>query len=57
MAVGDSMNDEAMLRWAGCGVAMRNGDERVKKIASFVTEKSNDEDGAAIAIEQYALKA
>lgn len=57
MAVGDSMNDEAMLRWAGCGVAMRNGDERVKKIARFVTEKSNDEDGVAIAIEQYALKA
>jgi Cof subfamily protein (haloacid dehalogenase superfamily) len=57
MAVGDSMNDEAMIRWAGCGVAMRNGDERIKKIARFVTEKSNDEDGVAIAIEQYALKA
>jgi Cof subfamily protein (haloacid dehalogenase superfamily) len=55
MAAGDSMNDEAMIRWAGFGVAMRNGDERVKKIARFVTEKSNDEDGVAIAIEQYAL--
>ena len=57
MAVGDSMNDEAMIRWAGCGVAMRNGDERLKKTARFVTEKSNDEDGVPLAIEQYALKA
>ncbi|MDR2796414.1 MAG: Cof-type HAD-IIB family hydrolase [Spirochaetaceae bacterium] len=57
MALGDSMNDEAMIRWAGCGVAMRNGDERIKKIADIVTDKSNDEDGAARIIEQYALPA
>jgi Cof subfamily protein (haloacid dehalogenase superfamily) len=56
MAFGDSMNDEAMIRWAGFGVAMCNGDKRIKKIARFVTEKSNDEDGAARTIEQYVLK-
>jgi Cof subfamily protein (haloacid dehalogenase superfamily) len=56
MAIGDSMNDEAMIRWAGIGVAMRNGDERVKQIACLVTEKSNDEDGVARVIEQRVLK-
>jgi Cof subfamily protein (haloacid dehalogenase superfamily) len=55
MAVGDSMNDEGMIRWAGVGVAMANGDERIKKIADLVTEKSNDDDGVADIIEQYIL--
>ncbi|MDR1147745.1 MAG: Cof-type HAD-IIB family hydrolase [Spirochaetaceae bacterium] len=55
MAAGDSMNDEAMIRWAGLGIAMRNGDERIKKAAKLVTEKSNDEDGIARVIEQYVL--
>ncbi|MDR3356910.1 MAG: Cof-type HAD-IIB family hydrolase [Spirochaetaceae bacterium] len=57
MAFGDSMNDEAMIRWAGLGVAMCNGDERIKKIADIVTDKSNDEDGAARVIEQHVLSA
>ena len=57
MAFGDSMNDEAMIRWAGCGVAMCNGDERIKRIADLVTEKSNDEDGIAAVIDRYVLAA
>jgi Cof subfamily protein (haloacid dehalogenase superfamily) len=55
LAIGDSMNDEAMIRWAGMGVAMANGDDRIKTIASLVTEKSNDDDGVAEIIEQYIL--
>jgi Cof subfamily protein (haloacid dehalogenase superfamily) len=55
MAFGDSMNDEAMIRWAGMGVAMANGDERIKNIADLITEKTNDDDGAAEVIEKYIL--
>jgi Cof subfamily protein (haloacid dehalogenase superfamily) len=55
MAIGDSMNDEAMIRWAGVGVAMANADERIKKIADIVTERTNDEDGIADFIEQRVL--
>ncbi|MCL2007470.1 MAG: Cof-type HAD-IIB family hydrolase [Treponema sp.] len=55
MAIGDSMNDEAMIRWAGIGVAMANGDERLKKIADAVSEKTNDEDGVAEIIKKYIL--
>jgi Cof subfamily protein (haloacid dehalogenase superfamily) len=55
LAIGDSMNDEAMIRWAGMGVAMANSDERIKNIAALVTEKSNDDDGVAEVIEKYIL--
>ena len=55
LAIGDSMNDEAMIRWAGMGVAMVNGDERIKSIADLVTEKDNDNDGVAEVIEKYVL--
>jgi hydroxymethylpyrimidine pyrophosphatase-like HAD family hydrolase len=37
------------------GVAMANGDERIKSIVSLVTEKSNDDDGVAEVIERYIL--
>jgi Cof subfamily protein (haloacid dehalogenase superfamily) len=55
LAFGDSMNDEAMIRWAGMGVAMVNGDERIKNIAALVTEKNNDDDGVVEIIEKYVL--
>jgi Cof subfamily protein (haloacid dehalogenase superfamily) len=55
LAIGDSMNDEAMIRWAGVGVAMVNGDDRIKDIAALVTQKSNDDDGVADLIERYIL--
>ncbi|MDR0708645.1 MAG: Cof-type HAD-IIB family hydrolase [Spirochaetaceae bacterium] len=55
MAVGDSMNDEAMIRWAGYGVVMANGDERLKDAACLVTGRTNDEDGLADLIGRYLL--
>jgi Cof subfamily protein (haloacid dehalogenase superfamily) len=53
LAIGDSMNDEAMIRWAGIGVAMANADERIKNIADLVTDHTNDDDGVAEIIEKY----
>lgn len=54
MAVGDSENDLDMICKAGLGVAMANGEEIVRRRADVLTG-SNDEDGAAAAIERYAL--
>ncbi|MEQ6378253.1 Cof-type HAD-IIB family hydrolase [Bacillaceae bacterium S4-13-56] len=51
MAVGDSINDLAMIREAGFGVAMGNAQEIVKKEADWVTETNNDH-GVARAIEK-----
>ena len=55
LAIGDSMNDEAMIRWAGIGVAMANGDERIKNIADLVTDRTNDDEGVAEVIEKFFL--
>ena len=54
MAVGDSENDLDMIEKAGLGVAMDNGEEIVKAHADVLT-CSNDDDGAAAAIETYIL--
>ncbi len=54
MALGDSGNDVSMLQVAGLGVAMGNAPDDVKAAARAVT-LSNTADGAAIAIERYAL--
>lgn len=52
MAIGDSGNDIDMVEYAGLGVAMGNAVPEVKDVADVITA-SNDEDGVAVAIEQY----
>lgn len=54
MAVGDSENDLDMIQKAGLGVAMANSEKVILEHADAVTG-SNDEDGAAAAIERFAL--
>ncbi len=54
LALGDSGNDMTMLQKAGLGIAMGNAPDFVKEAADAVTG-SNEEDGAAKAIEYYAL--
>ena len=54
MALGDSGNDESMLRRAGLGVAMGNAPDFIKAVADIVTE-SHEDDGAAKAIERCCL--
>lgn len=55
MGFGDSMNDESLIRLAGTGVVMCNGLEEMKKIADFVTEKSNNESGVADFLKKHVL--
>lgn len=54
MAMGDSLNDIAMITEAGVGVAMGNAQEVVKEAADWVTS-TNEEDGVAKAIRHWAL--
>ena len=56
MAIGDSMNDEAMIRWAGTGVALANADARIKEIADLIADSTNDDDGVAKLIEKYFVR-
>lgn len=52
---GDSMNDESMIRMCGNGIAMCNGLDNIKKIADYVSEKDNNNDGVGDFIEKYVL--
>ena len=54
MAFGDGMNDMGMLQWAGIGVAMGNGNERIKVVADYVTDDLH-EDGIANALRHFGL--
>ena len=47
IAAGDEENDITMIEAAGVGIAMINGNEKVKKVADIITEKDNDHDGLA----------
>jgi len=54
IAFGDGENDIDMLELVGLGVAMGNGNEKLKKAADFVTKKSS-EDGIEFALKNYGL--
>ena len=47
VAIGDNLNDQAMLDIVGYSVAMKNGNTILKEQAKFVTEKTNSEGGVA----------
>jgi len=54
MAVGDNHNDREMLEFAGRPVVMGNAEPGVR-CDGWATTLSNDEDGVAAAVRQYAL--
>jgi len=55
MAIGDSLNDIDMIKYAGLGIAIGNARSEVKKEADYITG-TNNEDGVALAIEEFILK-
>jgi Cof subfamily protein (haloacid dehalogenase superfamily) len=55
LAIGDNHNDLEMLSFVGMPVVMANGVPELKARGWYITG-SNDEDGVAAAIEQFALR-
>lgn len=53
-AFGDGKNDIEMLSTVGCGIAMGNASDEVKKHANEVTETVYN-DGVAVGIEKYVI--
>jgi hydroxymethylpyrimidine pyrophosphatase-like HAD family hydrolase len=53
-AIGDNLNDEDMIGWAGFGVAMGNAPAPLKGIAQYVTG-SIAEAGVAQVIERFVI--
>lgn len=56
LAIGDGENDIEMLQMVGWGVAMGQGNPKLKAVAKAVVG-SNDADGVAEAVIKYVLKA
>lgn len=54
MAIGDGENDIEMLQLASFGVALANGSDKTKAAANVIGA-TNDEDGVAQAIYEYAF--
>ena len=54
IAVGDNYNDLPMIRAAGLGVAVMNGEQALKDAADFVA-KTCDEDGVGYVIRKFGL--
>ncbi|ERI89913.1 Cof-like hydrolase [Clostridiales bacterium oral taxon 876 str. F0540] len=54
ICIGDNENDISMIKYAGLGVAMENGESFVKNAADYIT-KSNNEDGVAKVIEKFII--
>ncbi len=51
-AAGDAENDISMIEAAGCGIAMQNAPDKVKKAAPVITRLDNDQDGLAICMRE-----
>lgn len=47
IAIGDNLNDQAMLDIVKYSIAMKNGNKELQKTAKFITEKTNSEGGVA----------
>ena len=45
-AIGDDSNDVMLIENVGLGIAMKNGVERLREVASLVSDYDNNNDGA-----------
>ena len=54
--MGDNLNDLEMLDYAGTSVRMGNAQAALHAVERFHTTATNDEDGVALAIEEFILK-
>ena len=52
IAIGDQLNDLAMIETAALGFAVQNADDSLKKFA-IVLPQTNDDDAVAEVIERY----
>lgn len=52
VAVGDDLNDLAMITYAGRGIAMKNAHPRILEAADEVSEKTNNEGGLSLVLQR-----
>ena len=55
IAIGDSYNDESMLKIAGIGACVKSADDYIKKISKYVCQKDFFEGSVKEVIEKFVL--
>ena len=55
LAIGNSLNDLDMLRWAGIGIAMKNSDHSLLEKWSSMSEYDNNNDGVSYILDDFLL--
>lgn len=55
IAVGNFYNDMDMIKNAAIGIAVANAPEDVKKVADYVTERTNNENAIEEVVEQFCI--
>ena len=55
MAFGDSGNDLEMINSVGCGVAVKNADNQIKKVADIVLNETNNQDAVLDSIKKNLI--
>jgi Cof subfamily protein (haloacid dehalogenase superfamily) len=55
IAIGDSFNDESMIKIAGLGACVKSADDYIKKISKYVCEKDYFEGSVKEVIEKFIL--
>ncbi len=50
LCIGDGLNDLSMIEYAGIGIAMKNGNEELKKAADYISTRTNEE---SVIVEVY----
>ena len=53
LAFGDEANDYEMIQYAGHGVVMKNGIDKLKHVSDDITNYTNDENGLAQYLSEY----
>ena len=56
IAFGDGLNDVAMLKKCGVGVAMKNALPEVKEQADYITSRTNNENGVIEFLKEYLVE-
>lgn len=55
IAIGDDLNDLAMIKVAGLGVCVANGNPKLKESSGYITKATNNEGAVAEVIEKFIL--
>lgn len=53
LAIGNSLNDLSMLKWAGVGIAMKDSDQALLEKWEHVSEYKHNQDGVYHVLEKY----